>query len=106
MSPLVEKLSNGLHEVEFETRINDLSEVEDRIRNGFVYVKFVNTKGGTELGIKVDPKDINFDAVDFKAGAGTLHVEGTCTLDYEKVKCIADIDLATRSGRGYLKVIN
>ncbi len=106
MSELVETLSKELHEVEFEARTDNLHEVENRIRNGFIFIKFINTRGGTELGINVDPAEVNFNELDFKTGVGNLHIEGTCTLDYEKVRCIADIDLSTRTGKGFLKIIN
>jgi hypothetical protein len=33
---------------------------------------------------------------------GRVHLEGELTLDYVKVRCIADIDLQTFKGEGYL----
>ena len=39
---------------------------------------------------------------DFENGYGTVHIEGGLTLDYVKVKCRADIDLATLEGTGCL----
>lgn len=104
MSELVNKLSNGLHVVEFESRVKDLDDVKNRIENGFVYIKFTQTKGGTELGITVDRSTTNSTDVDFEKGTGTLHLEGTCVLDYQKVRCIADISIATREGKGCLQV--
>ena len=103
MSELVSKLENGLHDVEFETRVEDLSEVENRLKDGFVYLKFPKTKGGTELGITVDHSATNTNKADFKKAKGTIHVEGTCTLDYVKVRCIADVDISNRQGKGCLQ---
>jgi hypothetical protein len=31
-----------------------------------------------------------------------IHVEGELTLDYVRVRCIADVDLATLEGTGHL----
>lgn len=106
MSELVSKLANGPHDVEFETRVEDLQEVEKRLKNGFVYIKFPKTKGGTELGIAVDHSATNVSSADFKKAKGSIHIEGTCTLDYTKVRCIADIDIASREGQGCLQLAN
>ncbi len=35
-----------------------------------------------------------------------LHIEGTTNLNYNAVRLIADIDLASRKGEGYLKVVS
>ena len=34
-----------------------------------------------------------------------VHVEGTLTLNYVPVRCVADIDLATLNGTGQLVVV-
>lgn len=34
-----------------------------------------------------------------------LHIEGTINLNYNEVRCISDIDLKTRKGKGYLEII-
>jgi len=44
----------------------------------------------------------DFSKADFENGAGIVHVEGGLTLDYVKVKCVADIDLRTLEGTGHL----
>jgi hypothetical protein len=35
-----------------------------------------------------------------------VHVEGTVILNYDPVRCIADIDLATLNGTGHLVVVD
>ncbi|MBY0273443.1 MAG: MbtH domain protein [Alphaproteobacteria bacterium] len=106
MSELVNKLSTGIHDIEFETRVENLTDVEKRLENGFIYVKFPKTSGGTELGINIDTSATKTANADFKNSKGTIHIEGMCTLDYVKVRCIADIDISTRQGKGCLQIIN
>ena len=40
-----------------------------------------------------------------KPRSGTVHLEGGLTLDYVKVRCIADIDLTTLAGQGHLEIV-
>jgi hypothetical protein len=104
-SELVERLSRGVHKVSFEDRVKDPSYVEERIKDGFVFVKFTQTKGETELGINLIQDECDFSSGDFKEGTGKLHVVGTCELNYCKIKCIADVSLTTRDGIGHLELI-
>lgn len=101
---LVERLCKRDQEVSFEDRVKELDRVEERVNNGFVFVKFTQTKGGTEIGIDLIPEECDFSEGNFKEGTGMLHLVGTCELNYCKVKCIADVDLATRKGFGRLEL--
>jgi len=100
---LVERLSEGDHSVEASLRpertANRFKEAIDR---NYVHIKFNATRGGTELGVRLDPASCDFSAADFDEGSGNAHVEGGLTLDYVKVRCIADIDLKTLTGTGRL----
>jgi hypothetical protein len=102
MNELVQRLANGTHPIDFETRTKGLNEIKERLDNGFVFVTFTQTKGGTELGINIENALTNLSMADFKEGSGIIHVSGTCTLNYQKVRCTADIDLATLKGSGNL----
>jgi hypothetical protein len=83
-----------------------LEELRTRIEEiGTVFVKFTETRGGTDLGIELDRAATDTSQADFAAGTGTVHVEGTLILNDDPVRCIADIDLATLSGTGRLVVI-
>lgn len=106
MDELVSRLCTGEHPVSFEERVKQLKQVEDRIRDGFVFVKFTQTRGGTELGIDLVPSECDFSNADFASGKGKVHVVGTCELNYCKVKCIADVDLSSREGNGYLQLLD
>jgi uncharacterized protein YbdZ (MbtH family) len=100
---LVDRLCNGDHPVEVGLRPEKtVALFKEAIDRDFVYIKFTQTKGGTELGFHLDRNASDFSQADFNAGKGKAHVEGNLTLDYVKVKCIADIDLSTLAGKGRL----
>jgi len=105
INELVQRLSEGKHEVVIGHRDEPYAEIKQRIEDGYIHIKFTQTKGGTELGINVDLDNTNVKDLDFSKGEGTLHIEGTTNLNYNAVRCIADIDLATRKGEGCLQVI-
>jgi hypothetical protein len=75
---------------------------KEAINRQYVHIRFAQTEGGTELGFPLNQSTSDFSAADFENGKGTVHVEGDLTLDYVKVKCIADIDLSTLTGKGRL----
>lgn len=104
MDGLVKKLVTGKHPVLFEQRTEDLSELKERLSQGFVFVKFTETQGGTVLGINIDTNLTCLEKADFVSGKGTLQLVGTCVLNFQKVFCFADVDLATRKGTGYLQL--
>jgi hypothetical protein len=105
INELVQRLGEGKHEVVIGHRDEDYAEIKQRIEDGYIHVKFTQTRGGTELGINVDLAATNVKDVNFDKGQGLLHIEGTTNLNYNDVRCIADIDLATRKGTGFLKVL-
>jgi Core binding factor beta subunit len=84
-----------------------LEELRQRVNEiGYVHIKFTETRGGTELGVKLDHDASDLSAADFDQGRGTLHVEGTIVLNDDPVRCIADIDLATLKGTGHLVLVD
>jgi hypothetical protein len=106
MSDLVQRLSQGDHPVTVGGPQPSLEEFRKRIEEmGYVFIKFTATRGGTDLGVRVDTAKTVYDQADFAQGSGSVHVEGTLSLDYVKVRCIADIDLATLNGTGHLVIL-
>jgi uncharacterized protein YbdZ (MbtH family) len=100
---LVHRLCEGKHAVEVGLRPEKtVAGFKKAVDNNYVYIKFTQTKGGTELGFRLDQNSSDFTAADFENGKGTAHVEGNLVLDYVMVKCIADIDLSTLQGTGQL----
>lgn len=84
-----------------------LADLRERLEEiGIVFVKFTETRGGTDLGIRLDRTTSDFIAADFDNGSGTIHVEGTLILNDDPVRCIADIDLATLKGTGRLALVD
>lgn len=73
---------------------------------GYLRVKFTNTKGGTELGFKVDKEASDMSEANFNEGTGRVRVVGSLSLDYSKVRCIANIDLQTLAGVGHLEKVD
>jgi hypothetical protein len=108
MDELVSRLSQGAHPVEVTLRPErTAAALKQRIDEfAYVHVKFTGTRGGTELGVGLDKELCNWRDADFDNGHGTLTLCGHLTLNYVPVRCIAEIDLATLSGTGYLQVID
>ena len=103
---LVTRLSESQHPVEVSLRPEKSVEAfKDRIEQGYVHIKFTGTRGGTELGVRLDRDALSLEGADFESGQGTVHLEGGLTLNYVKVRCVADIDLATLAGRGRLQPV-
>jgi hypothetical protein len=100
---LVDRLCEGVHPVEASLRPERTVKLfKEAIDRNYVHIKFTDTKGGTELGVRLDRDACGFSEADFDKGTGAVHVEGGLTLDYVKVKCVADIDLSTLVGQGHL----
>jgi uncharacterized protein YbdZ (MbtH family) len=103
---LVEKLCKGDHPVEASLRPEKtVSAFKDRIEMGYVHIKFTETKGGTELGVRIDKETLDLSRANFEDQTGSVHLEGGLTLDYVKVRCVADIDLQTLRGKGRLVTV-
>jgi hypothetical protein len=71
---------------------------------GYVLIKFTETRGVTELGFPLDRAATDLSGADFDEGTGAMHVEGDLVLNGDVVRCIADIDLATLTGTGRLRL--
>ncbi|HEV3036995.1 MAG TPA: MbtH family NRPS accessory protein [Candidatus Angelobacter sp.] len=100
---LVDCLCEGEHPVEVAMRPERTYKLfKEAIDRDYIHIKFTQTKGGTELGFRLDRNASDFSRADFESGKGTVHVEGNLTLDYVKVKCVADIDLSSLQGEGHL----
>jgi uncharacterized protein YbdZ (MbtH family) len=104
---LVNYLSEDTHPVEAGLRPEKTIEVfKEAIDRGYVHVKFTDTRGGTELGVRLDMEACDFTKANFEFGTGEVHIEGNLSLNYVRVRCFADIDLSTLKGTGHLKPID
>ena len=101
---LVDRLSTGDHKIVVSQRPEPtVKALKESIDSGYVRVKFTETKGGTELGFKVDAGGSDLSGANFDEGTGKVRIVGGLTLDYVKVRCIAEIDLKTLEGVGHLE---
>ena len=100
---LVSRLSSGDHAVELSLRPERTAKaLLQAVERGYVLVRFTQTRGGTELGVRLDSGASDTTGADFDGQQGHIHLEGDLTLDFEPVRCVADIDLATMAGHGRL----
>jgi len=101
---LVGFLSEGDHPVEVSLRPERNAGIfKNAIDRGYVHVRFTDTRGGTELGVELDAEARDAARADLEKGTGDVHIEGALTLNYVKVRCVADVALDTLSGRGRLE---
>jgi hypothetical protein len=107
MNDLVQRLSHGDHPIEVSVRPERTAQrFKEALDRGYVHIKFTDTRGGTELGFNLNRELSNLREADFEQQSGHLRVCGDLTLDYVRVRCVADIDLATLNGSGRLEVLN
>jgi uncharacterized protein YbdZ (MbtH family) len=100
---LVKRLSEGSHPIEASLRPDrNAKALKERIDLGYVHIKFTDTRGETELGLRLDPSAVDTSGADFENSSGVVHLEGGLTLNYVKVRCIADVNLETLQGSGHL----
>lgn len=106
MNELVQRLSQENHVVEASLRPEKtVAALKESIERGYVHIKFPNTRGGTELGVRLDREASNLNLADFEHQAGKVHLVGYLTLNYVKVRAVADIDLETLEGYGHLEPV-
>lgn len=106
MNDQVRRLCEGEHPVEVSLSPNITVEaLKQCIDRNHVHLRFTHTKGGTELGFALNAEGTDISQADFNEGTGSVRLVGNLTLDYAKVRCIANIDLETLGGRGHLEAV-
>ena len=104
MDELVQRLAQGDHPISVG-RYQSLEELKQAIDRGYVLIKFTGTRGGTELGLRLDPDLSDLSAANFAQASGSAHLVGSLTLNYVKVRAIADVDLVSLNSAGRLEVL-
>ena len=107
MNELVKKLAKGKHDVIVGGTTNSDNPHEEfkaAVDREFVHVRFVKTKGGTELGFQLDQECSDFSKADFTKGTGKVKLAGNISLNYVPVRVVADINLKSLSGKGFLEI--
>jgi uncharacterized protein YbdZ (MbtH family) len=104
---LVTRLSQGEHPVEVSLRPEkSMPVLKEHLDRGFLNIKFTDTRGETELGVRLDRDATDVSQADFDNHAGTLHLEGGLKLDFVSVRCVADVNLNTLAGTGHLVLLS
>jgi len=107
LPPLVDRLCEGEHALIFNCRPERTAQaLKERLEMGYIHLKFTETRGGTELGVRLDSHASDWSAANFAEATGTVRIVGDLTLDYVKVRCIASLDVATLAGAGRLERVN
>ena len=107
VSTLPSRLAKKSTAVIYLPRTDDpLKELKGAVDRRYVHVKFTATKGGTELGFPIDSEGSDLSGADWERGSGTIHVEGDLKLDGVRVRCMADLDIATMKGKGRLRLLD
>jgi hypothetical protein len=105
MNELVERLTKE-QQVEAGLRPEKrLDLFKAAVERGYVHIKFLKTKGGTELGVRMDPGHCDLTAANWDAGTGKVKIVGSLILNYVRVRCHASIDLKTLNGTGHLEIL-
>ena len=101
---LVDRLCLGDHPVVLSLGAEPSVKLfKEAVGSGYLHVKFTNTEGGTELGLRLDKSASDFGEAIFEQGTGSARVVGDLSLDYTKVRCVVNIDLTTLAGQGHLE---
>ena len=100
---LVDFLSAGDHPVKLELK-SDTKDVElqKAIDNGYVVIGFSDTRGGTDLGIRLERDLCVLDNCDIQQLKGQIRLVGSLVLDDVRVRCTACINLEDCLGTGHL----
>ena len=104
MDKLVQRLTEEGHPVT-ASRYKTAEQLKQAIDRGYVLLKFTDTLGGTELGVRLDNTATHVSEAECATATGSAHLEGNLTLNYRGVRCVADVALATLEGKGHLEML-
>src|SRR5262249_51369068 len=106
MDELVERLSQGRHPVELSLRPEkNMAVLSACLDRGYVHVRFTDTQGGTELGVRLDKAACEWHEDNLATQEGTIRLVGHSSLNYVPVRCTAEIDLRNLAGEGFLQPV-
>ncbi len=95
-----ERLVEGDHPV--VTLVESAEALKKAIDSGYVPLAFPELD--FMLG-KLKTNNVGLRQADFDKPSGVVHLAGGLTLNYVKVRCIADIDIATLQGNSHLEML-
>jgi hypothetical protein len=85
--------------------VSGSSELKAGIERGVISIRFTETRGGTCLSVKLDPRRSELGSADFTNGAGTVRLVGTLVLDFNEIELTAEVDLSTLEGLGHVRIV-
>jgi hypothetical protein len=101
MDELVKFLSEGRHKVLVD-RAKTPADFRASLDDGFVLLRFPDTRGGTTLGVRLDKSRCELG----EAGSpNTVRLTGTLVLNYNEIELTADLDPTTLEGAGSVTLI-
>lgn len=104
---LIERLCSGSHKVRAVTRPeHSATAFKDALDRGFVQIEFTETQGGTVLGFAVDAEQSDLSQISHNKPNAQVVVVGMLTLNFQKVRCVATLDLKNCTGEGKLELIH
>jgi uncharacterized protein YbdZ (MbtH family) len=99
---LVAFLSQGDHPLQATAQTSE--QFLERIKAGYVNIRFTDTRGGTEIGVRLDAATSDATGIGAEEHKGTVRIAGNLTLNYQPVRLVADVALETLIGSGRLQV--
>jgi hypothetical protein len=69
-----------------------------------VNIKFTDTRGGTEIGLRLDSAASDTTGADIEGHKGKVRIAGNLTLNYQPVRLVAEVALETLMGSGRLQL--
>ncbi|WP_075883934.1 MbtH family protein [Candidatus Protochlamydia sp. W-9] len=105
ISSTVKFLSTGLHPLSVYPSPVSIEHFKAFLEEQFIHINYLDTKGETCLGVNLDLNSTDKWTIGFEQKKGTFHLEGDLILDYVKVRCVADVDLSSMKGMGYLRIL-
>jgi hypothetical protein len=103
MSELIRRLAEP-QRVRVEN-VSGFSELKEVIERGVISIRFTETRGGTCLTVRLDPRRSELGSADFTSGAGSVRLIGTLVLDFNEVEITAEVDMNTLEGLGHVRVV-
>jgi uncharacterized protein YbdZ (MbtH family) len=104
--PLVQRLSGDNHRVEVRTTVEDKTAyLRDRLEIGYLHVFFPDTRGGTEIGVKLDAETSNI-ALEQIAKGNDINLRGHLVLDDIAAVCQIRLHPSDLVGRGGLSALD
>lgn len=100
MDELVRFLSEGSHKVRVD-RAKTPADFRMSLDDGFVLIRFPETRGGTTLGVRLDKSRCELG----ENGSSPVKLVGTLVLNYNEIELTASIDPTTLEGTGSVTLI-